>query len=123
MNSRSWFASPACNGKLDAEWALFLGGGKRVRPLLLVSTAELYGVDRTAALRAGAAVEAIHVYSLIHDDLPCMDDDDLRHGKATLHKVYDEATAVLAGDALLTEAFAVLAEAGLEPGAAATVLV
>ena len=87
-----------------------IGGGKRVRPLLLVSTAELYGVDRTAALRAGAAVEAIHVYSLIHDDLPCMDDDDLRHGKATVHKVYDEATAVLAGDALHALAFEILAD-------------
>lgn len=87
-----------------------IGGGKRVRPLLLVATAELFGVDRTAALRAGAAVEAIHCYSLIHDDLPCMDDDDLRHGKATLHHVYDEATAVLAGDALHALAFEILAE-------------
>lgn len=87
-----------------------MGGGKRVRPLLLVSTAEMYGVDRDAALRAGAAVEAIHVYSLIHDDLPCMDDDDLRHGKPTVHKVYDEATAVLAGDALHAVAFEVLAD-------------
>ena len=89
-----------------------IGGGKRVRPLLLVSTAELYGVDRTAALRAGAAVEAIHVYSLIHDDLPCMDDDDLRHGKPTLHKAFDEATAVLAGDALHALAFEILADTG-----------
>lgn len=89
-----------------------IGGGKRVRPLLLVSTAELYGVDRTAALRAGAAVEAIHVYSLIHDDLPCMDDDDLRHGKPTLHRTFDEATAVLAGDALHALAFEILADSG-----------
>ncbi|MCK0128486.1 polyprenyl synthetase family protein [Erythrobacter sp. F6033] len=89
-----------------------IGGGKRVRPLLLVSTAELFGVDRTAALRAGAAVEAIHVYSLIHDDLPCMDDDDLRHGKATLHKAFDEATAVLAGDSLHALAFEILADTG-----------
>ena len=88
-----------------------IGGGKRVRPLLLVSTAELFGVDRTAALRAGCAVEAIHVYSLIHDDLPCMDDDDLRHGKATLHHEFDEATAVLAGDALHALAFEILADA------------
>ncbi|MBV7267175.1 polyprenyl synthetase family protein [Erythrobacter ani] len=87
-----------------------IGGGKRVRPLLVVSTAELYGVDRTAALRAGAAVEAIHAYSLIHDDLPCMDDDDLRHGKPTLHKIFDEATAVLAGDALHALAFEILAD-------------
>ncbi len=87
-----------------------IGGGKRVRPLLVVSTAELFGVDRTAALRAGAAVEAIHVYSLIHDDLPCMDDDDLRHGKPTLHKAFDEATAVLAGDALHALAFEILSD-------------
>ena len=87
-----------------------IGGGKRVRPLLLVSTAELFGVSRDAAVRAGAAVEAIHVYSLIHDDLPCMDDDDLRHGKPTPHKVFDEATAVLAGDALHALAFEILAD-------------
>jgi farnesyl diphosphate synthase len=89
-----------------------IGGGKRVRPLLLVSTAELYGVDRDAALRAGAAVEAIHVYSLVHDDLPCMDDDALRHGKPTLHKAFDEATAVLAGDALHALAFELLTDPG-----------
>ncbi|KEO87083.1 farnesyl-diphosphate synthase [Erythrobacter sp. JL475] len=89
-----------------------IGGGKRVRPLLVVSTSELFGVDRNAALRAGTAVEAIHVYSLIHDDLPCMDDDDLRHGKPTVHKVYDEATAVLAGDALHALAFEILADPG-----------
>jgi len=89
-----------------------IGGGKRVRPLLVVSTADLFGVDRTAALRAGAALEAIHVYSLIHDDLPCMDDDDLRHGKPTVHKAYDEATAVLAGDALHALAFEILADQG-----------
>lgn len=88
-----------------------IGGGKRVRPLLLVSTAELFGVHRDSALRAGAAVEAIHVYSLIHDDLPCMDDDDLRHGKPTPHKVFDEATAVLAGDSLHALAFEILADA------------
>ncbi len=87
-----------------------IGGGKRVRPVLVVSTAEMFGVDRTSALRAGAAVEAIHVYSLIHDDLPCMDDDDLRHGKPTVHKVYNEATAVLAGDALHALAFEILAD-------------
>jgi farnesyl diphosphate synthase len=87
-----------------------IGGGKRVRPLLVVSTAALFGVARDAALRAGAAIEAIHVYSLIHDDLPCMDNDDLRHGKPTLHKAYDEATAVLAGDALHALAFEILAD-------------
>jgi farnesyl diphosphate synthase len=87
-----------------------IGGGKRLRPLLLVATAEMYGVDRAAALRAGVAIEAIHVYSLIHDDLPCMDDDDLRHGKPTLHKAFDEATAVLAGDVLQCFALEVLAD-------------
>jgi len=87
-----------------------IAGGKRVRPLLVVSTAAMFGVSRESALRAGTAVEAIHVYSLIHDDLPCMDDDDLRHGKATLHKRYDEATAVLAGDSLHALAFELLAD-------------
>jgi len=86
-----------------------IGGGKRVRPFLLVSTAEMYGVSRPAAVWAGCAVEAIHAYSLVHDDLPCMDDDDLRHGKPTVHKVYGEATAVLAGDSLHALAFELLA--------------
>ena len=88
-----------------------IGGGKRVRPLLLVATAELFGVNRDAAINAGCAVEAIHAYSLIHDDLPCMDDDDLRHGKPTLHKAFDEATAVLAGDCLHALAFDILTQA------------
>jgi farnesyl diphosphate synthase len=87
-----------------------IGGGKRLRPLLLTATADMYAVDRAMALRAGCAVEAIHVYSLIHDDLPCMDDDDLRHGKPTIHKAFDEATAVLTGDALQDFAFEVLAD-------------
>jgi farnesyl diphosphate synthase len=86
-----------------------IGGGKRLRPLLLTATADMYGVDR-GALRAGVSVEAIHVYSLIHDDLPCMDDDDTRHGKPTIHRAFDEATAVLAGDALQDFAFEVLAD-------------
>ena len=86
-----------------------IGGGKRVRPLLLVTVAEMYGASRHAAVRAGAALEAIHVYSLIHDDLPCMDDDDMRHGKPTLHKVHDEAIATLAGDCLHALAFEILA--------------
>ena len=85
-----------------------IGGGKRVRPLLTVATSELYGVARDAAVRTGCAVEAIHVYSLVHDDLPCMDDDDLRHGKPTLHRAFDEATAVLAGDSLHALAFEIL---------------
>ncbi|MXP25091.1 polyprenyl synthetase family protein [Altererythrobacter indicus] len=87
-----------------------IGGGKRVRPLLLTAVAAMHGVSREAAIRAACAVEAIHVYSLIHDDLPCMDDDDLRHGKPTVHKVFDEATAVLAGDSLHALAFDILAD-------------
>ena len=86
-----------------------IGGGKRVRPLLLATVAEMYGASRAAAVYAGAAIEAIHVYSLIHDDLPCMDDDDMRHGKPTLHKQFDEAIAVLAGDSLHALAFEILA--------------
>ena len=87
-----------------------IGGGKRVRPLLIAATADMYGVDRNAAVRCGVALESIHVYSLIHDDLPCMDDDDMRHGKPTVHRAYDDATAVLAGDSLLTFAFEILAD-------------
>ncbi|MFW2350656.1 polyprenyl synthetase family protein [Qipengyuania sp.] len=87
-----------------------IGGGKRVRPLLVVATAELYGVNRDAAVNAGCAIEAIHAYSLIHDDLPCMDDDELRHGKPTLHRKFDEATAVLAGDCLHALAFDILTQ-------------
>lgn len=92
-----------------------IGGGKRLRPLLLVATAELFNVGRDTALRVAAAVEAIHVYSLIHDDLPCMDDDDLRRGKPTLHKAFDEATAVLAGDSLHALAFEILADPATHP--------
>jgi farnesyl diphosphate synthase len=68
-----------------------IGGGKRLRPLLTVAACELFHIDRDAALRVGCAIEAIHVYSLIHDDLPCMDDDDMRRGKPTVHKAFDEA--------------------------------
>jgi farnesyl diphosphate synthase len=85
-----------------------IGGGKRVRPLLLVSTAQMYGIAREPAVRAGCAIEAIHAYSLIHDDLPCMDDDAMRHGKPTVHRAFDEATAVLAGDSLHALAFEIL---------------
>lgn len=85
-----------------------IGGGKRVRPLLVCATAGLFGVNRDAAVNAGCAIEAVHAYSLIHDDLPCMDDDDLRHGKPTVHKAFDEATAVLAGDCLHALAFDIL---------------
>jgi farnesyl diphosphate synthase len=82
-----------------------LGGGKRLRPFLVVESSAVFGVPRDAALLAGAALECIHCYSLIHDDLPAMDNSDLRRGRPTLHKAYDDATAILAGDALLTLAF------------------
>ena len=87
-----------------------IGGGKRMRPLLVVAACDLFHVDRERALRVALAIEAIHVYSLIHDDLPCMDDDDLRRGKPTVHKLFDEATAVLAGDSLHALAFEILAD-------------
>lgn len=87
-----------------------IGGGKRLRPLLLCATADLFGVDRDCSGEVAMAVEAIHVYSLIHDDLPAMDDDDMRRGKPTVHKAFDEATAILAGDCLHALAFEVLAD-------------
>lgn len=87
-----------------------LGGGKRIRPFLVLSSAKLFGVGERNALRVAVAVEMVHCYSLVHDDLPAMDDDDMRRGRPTVHKVYDEATAILAGDALLTKAFEVLAD-------------
>jgi farnesyl diphosphate synthase len=87
-----------------------IGGGKRMRPLLTVAGCGLFKVDRARAVRAGLAVECIHVYSLIHDDLPCMDDDDLRRGKPTLHRAFDECTAILAGDSLHALAFEILAD-------------
>jgi farnesyl diphosphate synthase len=89
-----------------------IGAGKRIRPLLLTATAEMYGANREAAVQASLSIEAIHGYSLIHDDLPCMDDDDIRHGKPAVHKVFGEATAVLAGDALHALAFELLADPG-----------
>jgi farnesyl diphosphate synthase len=92
-----------------------IGGGKRLRPLLTFATARLFGVDRDAAIAAGCAIEAIHVYSLIHDDLPAMDDDDLRRGKPTVHKAFSEATAILAGDCLHALAFEWLADASVHP--------
>jgi farnesyl diphosphate synthase len=85
-----------------------LGGGKRLRPFLVVESSAVFGVPRDAALLAGAALECIHCYSLIHDDLPAMDNSDLRRGRPTLHKAYDDATAILAGDALLTLAFDII---------------
>lgn len=95
-----------------------LGQGKRLRPFLVVESAALFGVPRQQALRAGAALECVHCYSLVHDDLPAMDDDDLRRGKPTAHRAFDEATAILAGDALLTYAFDILSgpETHQDPG-------
>ena len=87
-----------------------IGGGKRFRPLLAVAASRLFAIDERRAVRVGAAIEAIHVYSLIHDDLPCMDDDDMRRGKPTVHKAFDEATAILAGDSLHALAFEILAD-------------
>ena len=92
-----------------------IGGGKRLRPLLACASADLFAVPRAMSLRAGLAVECVHVHSLIHDDLPCMDDDDLRRGKPTVHVAYDEATAVLAGDSLLALAFEVLCDPATHP--------
>ncbi|WP_245216722.1 polyprenyl synthetase family protein [Neoroseomonas nitratireducens] len=94
----------------DAMRYAAIGGGKRMRGFLVLEGARQFGVARDSALRTAAAIEMLHAYSLVHDDLPCMDDDDLRRGKPTLHKAYDEATAVLAGDALQANAFYALAE-------------
>lgn len=87
-----------------------LGGGKRVRPFMVTAGARLFGVSESSALRVAAAIEMVHCYSLVHDDLPAMDNDDLRRGQPTCHIKFDEATAILAGDALLTKAFEVLAD-------------
>ncbi len=93
----------------DAVRYSALAGGKRIRPFLVLSVCEMLGGRDAAAMPFAVAIEMIHTYSLIHDDLPCMDDDDLRRGRPTNHKVYGEATALLAGDALLTRAFGVAA--------------
>ncbi len=106
-------ALPACD--LTAAMAYAAGGGKRLRAFLVVEGARLHGVDAAGALRAGAAVECLHAYSLVHDDLPCMDDDDLRRGQPTVHVKWDEATAVLAGDGLQTLAFELLADPATAP--------
>ena len=92
-----------------------IGGGKRLRPLLVQATGDLFNISRESALRVGLAVECIHVYSLIHDDLPAMDDDDMRRGKPTVHRAYDEATAILAGDCLHDLAFEILADEASHP--------
>jgi farnesyl diphosphate synthase len=100
---------------LDAMRHGALGGGKRLRPFLTVETARLFDVAPAQALRAGAAVELVHCYSLVHDDLPAMDDDDTRRGRPTVHKAFDDATAILAGDSLLTLAFDVMAAPETHP--------
>jgi farnesyl diphosphate synthase len=92
-----------------------LEGGKRLRPLLVRQAAAIFNIPASQALSAGLAVEMVHCYSLVHDDLPAMDDDDLRRGRPTVHKAYDEATAILAGDALLTHAFGLLADPACHP--------
>jgi farnesyl diphosphate synthase len=92
-----------------------LGGGKRLRPFLVLETARLCGVNHEGAVNAAAALECVHCYSLVHDDLPAMDDDDLRRGRPTVHRAFDEATAILAGDALLTLAFEITADPATHP--------
>jgi farnesyl diphosphate synthase len=95
---------------LEAMRYASLGGGKRLRPFLMIETARLFGIEDEGVLRAAAALEMIHCYSLVHDDLPALDNDDLRRGRPTTHKAYDEATAILVGDGLLTYAFDVTAD-------------
>lgn len=107
------FAVPAGPEKrvMEAMRYAVMGGGKRLRPFLVRETARLFDVPEHQALRVGAAIECVHCYSLIHDDLPAMDDDAIRRGKPTVHLAFDEATAILAGDALLTLAFEILGQA------------
>jgi farnesyl diphosphate synthase len=100
---------------LEAMRYAALGGGKRLRPFLLIESAALFGAPRERALMAGAALECVHCYSLVHDDLPAMDNDDMRRGRPSLHRAYDDATAILAGDALLTFAFDILARDETHP--------
>ncbi|HEY8592833.1 MAG TPA: farnesyl diphosphate synthase [Sphingomicrobium sp.] len=112
--------SPADSSRrlTDAIRHAAIGGGKRLRPLLVCAASELYDVPFGQALRAGLAVECVHVHSLIHDDLPCMDDDDMRRGRPTVHVAFDDATAVLAGDALLALAFQLLGDERTHPSGA-----
>ena len=102
---------------VEAMRYCMFAGGKRLRPFLLVTSADLFGVEKKHSLRVAAAIECIHTYSLIHDDLPAMDDDDMRRGQPACHKKFDEATAILAGDALLTLAFDILADPATHPDA------
>jgi len=100
---------------LEAMRYASLGGGKRLRPFLLVETSNLFSAPRERALMAGAALECMHCYSLVHDDLPAMDNDDMRRGRPSVHKAFDEATAILAGDALLTLAFDLIVRPDVHP--------
>ena len=110
-----WVGDGAPAGLGDAMRYAVLDGGKRLRPLLVVATARLFNCDMDCAGRVALALEAIHVYSLIHDDLPAMDNDDMRRGRPTVHKQFDEATAILAGDCLHALAFEVLADPATHP--------
>ena len=105
---------------IEAMHYAVLGGGKRLRPFLLAETARIFDCAADSVDSAGAALEFVHVYSLIHDDLPCMDDDDMRRGKPTVHKAFDEAIAVLAGDALLTQGFEIMSGLPTDPQTALT---
>ena len=109
---------PTASGQarlIEAMRYAALGGGKRLRPFLLIESARLFGVAEEEALNAAAALECVHCYSLVHDDLPCMDDDKMRRGRPTAHIAFGEATAILAGDALLTLAFDILSEPRTHP--------
>lgn len=113
-------AAPGRHRRLDAAMRYaVIGGGKRFRAMLVVAVSDLLGVPYAQAVRVGAAIECVHGQSLVHDDLPCMDNDDVRRGRPTLHRQFDEATAVLAGDALLALAFEILADPATHPDAAA----
>ena len=103
------------NSRVREAMAYALKGGKKLRGFLVIESAALHGIDADAAVHAAAAIEAMHAYSLIHDDLPSMDDDDLRRGRPTVHLAFDEATAILAGDALQSMAFGLLAAPGATP--------
>jgi farnesyl diphosphate synthase len=118
-------SATAANGEIsrparlmDAVRYATLGGGKRLRPFLVIESGALFGVPRERALMAGAAIECVHCYSLVHDDLPAMDNDEMRRGRPTAHLAFDEATAILAGDSLLTFAFDLAARTQTHPDAA-----
>jgi farnesyl diphosphate synthase len=112
-------SSPAVPPRLaEAMCYAALGGGKRLRPFLVLESARLFGLSDEGAVNAAVALECVHCYSLVHDDLPAMDDDDLRRGRPTVHRAFDEATAILAGDALLTLAFEIMADPATHPDAA-----